>query len=160
MRIILDSTYFLPLYTLKVKVPFDCLKQILLRKHSYYYSDMVYFECNAKASKEPLCQDLNDYTQALISDELYKEISSKSQNVWEMACFYRKYHKDYIDCIHYATALIGKMDYFLSEEKVFKKIIQDQVIQENFASEFPTHKLVELINYSDYINEFPALTEP
>jgi predicted nucleic acid-binding protein len=154
MNILLDTTYFLPLYNIAVSVPNDALIEITKRQHKYYYTDLVYFECNAKASKYH-CTDLTNASIALSEAIEWDEIITKNQSIWELACFFRKYHTDYIDCIHYATAIIKKIDYFLSEEKELKKKIN--TLTSDFTTQFGNlYQFIPLINYSEYLVKFPV----
>jgi len=148
LKILLDSTYFLPIFNVNVSVPVDCLEQIARRPHKFFYSDLVYFECNAKASKYG-CENHNEITEELINDILWTELTSNKYPIWEVACFFKKYHQDFVDCLHYATAIVTKMDLFLTQEQKFKKSIKK--IEKEFAEQFPSYKLVKMISYSEYI---------
>lgn len=153
MKILLDTSYFLSAYNIKrFSLQADELIEIKKRQHDYYYSDFVYFECNAKASKFD-CTNLNIITQAIINDPDFNEIPSKSQPIWELACFLRKYHTDYIDCIHYATAIVKKMDFFLSEEKEFRQLIS--TIESELKTQIGSkYQIIPFLNYAEYIKKF------
>ena len=85
MNFLLDTTYFLPLYNIAVSVPNDALIEITKRQQKYFYTDLVYFECNSKASKYH-CTDLTNATVSLTEAIEWNEIITKEQSIWELAC--------------------------------------------------------------------------
>ena len=154
MKILLDTSYFLSAYKLKsYSLPVNVLKEIKKRHHEFYYSDFVYFECNAKASKFN-CANLNMITTSIITSPDFIELHSKSQPIWELACYFRKYHTDFIDCIHYATAIYNQMDYFLTEETEFRRLVGLQI--SDFTTTFgQSYTLPPFLNFSEFIKTFP-----
>lgn len=169
MKFLLDTTFFLPIFSIKpTDIPINCLDKILKTNNSFYYSNMIFFELTAKSSslivKKLLnnnCPSFNIYFKAIRSKLLdsenkvdLEEINFHDYKIWEYSCFFHQFHSDFIDCIHYSSALIKNCDYFLSEEIIFDKLITNKNVRSAFENQFPKENLIPIISYNDFMNQF------
>ena len=158
MKLALDTSYFMYGFNLSPKpsIPQNVLDVFVENNEisELIFSDLVIFELNAKASKTLLeCIDLDNRTEYLIKleeDTKFKKISSQKHRIWELACFLRLFHKDFVDCIHWATAITQKVDYFISEDEVLKDLTKEEDFRKKFQNKFD-YNLPEIMNFSKWI---------
>ncbi|OLS22120.1 MAG: hypothetical protein HeimC3_32620 [Candidatus Heimdallarchaeota archaeon LC_3] len=160
MKVALDTSYFMFGFNLSPKqsIPQNCLDIISQNKEidEIIYSDLVIFELNAKSSKLlPNCSDLNEKTNLLVElDKLkkFKLIRSINESVWELACFLRQYHKDFVDCVHWAVSINESVDIFLTEDENIIKLTE----KKEFRNDYQKRKfksLVEVKNFKQFKEE-------
>ncbi len=113
MKLALDTTYFLFGFGIEPEnIPRNCLQVLESNSEKIFLSDMVIFEMNAKASKfNSKCIENDSNTKLIVEDPQYKIFLSSKRLIWDMSCFIRRYHKDYVDCVHWATAIDIEVDY-------------------------------------------------
>ena len=148
MKILFDTSYFLPLIKVEVeRIPQDLLIQLLAdSSNEYFYSELSVFELTAKGLKfssleeELTPQDIRIGIDTLQNDPRINAISyTNNPLIIELASSFRKIHKDTIDCLIFATAIctcegIITMDVTFYEEmnarpKILKEI---QEINDSF----------------------------
>lgn len=130
MKILIDTTYFLPLIKIDIEnIPHNLLVKILSEStHEYMYSDLSIFELTAKGLKfssqetKITPQDIRIGIDALQNDTRLVKVSYiDNPYIIELASKLRKIHKDTIDCLIFSTAIcncdcIITMDVLLFEE--------------------------------------------
>ena len=114
MKILIDTSYFLPLIKITIEGISDriLLDVLLQSKNNLFYSDLSLFELTAKAFKyinkenQISIQDLMNGLDAIQNDSRLVYISWKGNPIIiELAANLRKIHKDTIDCLIFATAI-------------------------------------------------------
>ena len=161
MIISLDTTYFMYGFNISPKpaIPQNVLDIFSENTNitEIIFSDLVIFELNAKASK--IIQDCVDFdykTNLLVNLETntkFKLIKSSESKIWEIACFLRKFHKDFVDCIHWATAIQGKAKYFLSEDELLGELTNRESFQDEFLEKF-NYSLPPIVNFTNWSKKF------
>lgn len=111
---------------------------------------MVIFEATAKACKMLEESNFNNLINNLVSDSEYQMIIASKHEIWDLSCFIRLWHKDFIDCIHWATATINA-EIFITEDKIMQKINSNPNFQNKFKSKFDL-KLPQMMNYNTYMS--------
>lgn len=114
MKILIDTSYFLPLIKIAIEnVPQNLLISILSEsKHKYYYSTLSIFELTAKGlqissqSGKITPQDIRIGIDALQNDPRLTKLSYiHNPFIIELASQFRTIHKDTIDCLIFSTAI-------------------------------------------------------
>lgn len=148
MRILIDTSYFLPLIKIGIKTIPDKLLIELLSKSSnnYFYSTLTIFELTAKglqlSSKEKAItpQDIRIGIDAIKNDaRLIEKSFTDNPLIIELASHLKAIHNDTIDCLIFATGIctcdcIITMDKFFFEQLNKSPIILKKVreINDNF----------------------------
>ncbi len=143
MKILLDTTYFLPLTKISLDgIPDNLLLKLLLEpKHEYFYSDLSIFEITAKGLKiitretEVTLQDVMNGIDAMQNDSRLQILTwSDNPLIIELAYNLKAIHNDTIDCIIYATA-ICKCDCIITmDHSLYNKIRGDAFIIKEIKS--------------------------
>ncbi len=114
MKILIDTTYFLPALSIEIETLPSALLKTLLRDQNYqcHYCEITLFELAAKGVKLSQSDDsltVNDIIKGLDSIRWDKRLTKLS---WyshpfalELAKEIRKIHTDFIDCLILATAV-------------------------------------------------------
>lgn len=135
MKILCDTSYFLPLIKISIEeIPDNLLLELLSEsKHEYYYSELSVFEIAAKGLKflinetEITLQDVMSGLDALQNDSRLKSLSwSDNPLIIELASKFRAIHQDTIDCFIFASAICN-CDCILTMDLTFyEKIANDK----------------------------------
>ncbi|TFF97660.1 MAG: hypothetical protein EU547_03710 [Promethearchaeota archaeon] len=114
MKVLIDTSYFLPFIKIKIKnIPQNLLITLFKNyKHKYYYSDLTIFELIAKGLKlsskdnaKITPEDIRIGIDSIQNDERLKNLSYMDcPFIIELTSTLRKIHKDTIDCLIFATA--------------------------------------------------------
>ena len=129
MKILIDTSYFLPLIKIGIDTIPDKLLIELLNKSSndYFYSSLTLFELTAKGlklvSKENVItpQDIRIGIDSLKNDTRLIEISyTENPLIINLASSLKKIHNDTIDCLIFATA-ISSCDCIVTMDETFFK---------------------------------------
>ena len=123
MKIFFDSTYFFPGIGIKPKkVLDDYLLHWLDHKddHELLYSDLSLFELQAKGAKYIQTNQLTkvEVSEGILAIKAEQELSVIpfwESKVTSVALSLRKEHKDFIDCVLLASAMVYA-DIFVSED--------------------------------------------
>ena len=127
MKILIDTSYFLPLIKIGVKTIPDKLLIDLLSKSSndYFYSTLTIFELTAKGLKissntnEITTQDIRIGIDAIQKNARLIELSfTDNPLIIELASLLKPMHNDTIDCLIFATA-ICTCDCIVTMDKTF-----------------------------------------
>ena len=114
MKVLLDTSYFLPLIKIEVeKIPPDLLIKLFTEtSNEYFYSDLSIFELTAKGLKfssqeaEITPQDIRVGIDTLQNETRLKAISyTNNPLIIELASSLRSIHQDTIDCLIFASAI-------------------------------------------------------
>ena len=148
MKILIDTSYFLPLIKIGIEnIPQTTLINLLAKtSHEYFYSNLTLFELTAKglkiSSQENTItpQDIRIGIDAIHNDSRLVEKSFiDNPLIIELASQLKAIHKDTIDCLIFATAIctcdcIVTMDvsFFDQINKVPSLINAIRKINENF----------------------------
>ncbi len=111
MKILLDTTYFLPLIGISVKgVPNDALIRLLEKGHQISLSDITIFELSAKGGKYVTAGALTPERvsrgiRSIIYDERITRIPMYDDSVLLVAFGLRRMLSDFIDCLILSSAI-------------------------------------------------------
>ena len=157
MRIVLDTTFFLPGFHIEISnVPIDALKTMveLSGEDELFLSDMTIFEISAKYVKlfsDEDCADLQKGIDAIVNDSTFTVMASYIQPIWSLACFLRKYHKDFIDCIILATAAT-KPGIFVSQEKALAQLMTNDLLWQKVEGELSIMR-PEMLTFQEWLRK-------
>ena len=127
MKILIDTSYFLPLIKIGIKTIPDKLLIDLLSKSSndYYYSPLTIFELTAKGlkisstTKKITTQDIRIGIDAIENNARLVELSfTDNPLIIDLASLLKPIHRDAIDCLIFATA-ICTCDCIVTMDKTF-----------------------------------------
>lgn len=114
MKILIDSSYFLPLIKIGIEnIPQTLLINLLSKNsHDYFYSNLTLFELTAKGLKISsqnntiTPQDIRIGIDAIQNDSRLIEVNfTDNPLIIELSSQMRAIHKDTIDCLIFATAI-------------------------------------------------------
>ena len=148
MKILIDTSYFLPLITIGIEnIPQTVLVNLLSKtSHEYFYSNLTIFELTAKGLKlssqknTVTPQDIRIGIDAIQNDlRLTEKSFTDNPLIIELASQLKAFHNDTIDCLIFATAIcvcdcIITMDnsFFDQINKTPSLISKIREINENF----------------------------
>jgi len=122
LRVLLDTTYLLPLIGVEVEgVSRDVLTLLKKEGHTPVVSEISVFELLAKGSKLAAKEVIPRERVSLVIQSLYKDesiirVSLENPDVVRYTIELRPYHSDTVDCVIIASALT-KADIMLTEDK-------------------------------------------
>lgn len=133
-KLLLDTTYFLPLIGIQIEGVNSNLVQEILNagEYSIALSEISLFELAAKGAKIARKTELTyqDVLRGIDTLRLDKEISIETwvQNptILEMSYNIRALHSDYADCIIIATAICSNDILATYDEMLVEKIAEDE----------------------------------
>ncbi|TFG23759.1 MAG: hypothetical protein EU529_06495 [Promethearchaeota archaeon] len=115
MKILIDTSYFLPLIKIGIEnIPQTLLANLLSKNtHQYFYSNLTLFELTAKGlkisskkKKKITPQDIRIGIDAIQNDPRLRLINfTDNPIIIELASQLRGFHNDAIDCLIFATAI-------------------------------------------------------
>jgi PIN domain nuclease of toxin-antitoxin system len=120
MRVLLDTTYFLPSIGVSLaQVPWDVVFRVRER-NDVFVSELTLFELSAKGAKyvnAGLIPALNvvQGVNAIQADEKLTKVPYTAPQIMETAISLRKHVRDYLDCALLASAT-HRCDLFLTED--------------------------------------------
>ncbi len=135
-KLLLDTTYFLPLIGVEIEGVNSNLVQEILNAGEYTISlsEISLFELAAKGAKIARKMELTyqDVLRGIDTIRLDKEIRieswTQSPAILEMSFNIRALHSDYADCIIMATAICSKNILATYDETLVEKIAKDEEI--------------------------------
>lgn len=143
MKILIDTSYFLPLIKISIEgISERILLEILIQsENKLFYSDLSLFELTAKAFKyinkgnQISTQDLMRGLDAIQNNTRLIHISWKENPVIiELAVKLRTIHKDTIDCLIFATAICNCDCIVTMDKDFYKQICLNNSIFEEIQS--------------------------
>ena len=133
MRILLDSTYLLPLIGVRVRNLDPLLLLELKHHHSVLVSDISLFELSAKGAKyviqgelEP--EDVTQGIQSLNMDPDIVKIPYFSTQILSASFRLRETISDYLDCLILSTA-VNESDALMTEDNILLTFTEDTMNQ-------------------------------
>lgn len=129
MKVFLDSTYFFPLMGVhegSINQEF-IPKLIETEQFQLYFSSITFFEISAKGAKLIRSGKLSevDVVDGLNSLRNWKEVSEVEPwlgEIQRLSFYFRRDHKDFIDCLILASAVI-QTDIFVSEDQQLHELV-------------------------------------
>lgn len=127
MKLLLDTTYLLPIVGIAIKdLQKDALVKLAAEGNKISISEISLFELSAKAAKfvankELLPERVIRGMRALVSDEAIEKISANNSNVLLTAFACRTWMTDFIDCLILSTALTY-CDALITEDNVIHNL--------------------------------------
>jgi len=121
LRLLLDTTYFLPAIGISVKnLPKDVPLRLLRKEHNIYVSDISVFELAAKgakyiASKRLSSERVAKGIRAIIYDDAVSIVQMHDSSILLTAFKLRGMLGDFIDCLILSSAL-NKCDSLITED--------------------------------------------
>ena len=135
MRILLDTTYLLPLIGISINnIPNDLLLRLIDERHSVYISSISLFELIAKGAKYssrrliPIERILRGINAIIHSDKISK-IDYVATEIIVAAIRLREMLEDFIDCIILSTAL-NCCDILLTEDRDIHNTMKNPLFNE------------------------------
>ncbi len=131
MRILIDTSYFLPLIKIGIETIPDTLLIDLLSKstNDYFYSTLTLFELTAKglklSSKGSIItpRDIRIGIDAIQNDvRLVEKLFTDNPFIIELASQIKKIHNDTIDCLIFATAICTCDCIITMDESLFDQL--------------------------------------
>lgn len=146
MRILLDSTYLLPLIGVRVRNLDPLLLLELKHHHSVLVSDISLFELSAKGAKyviqgelEP--EDVTQGIQSLNMDPDIVKIPYFSTQILSASFRLRETISDYLDCLILSTA-VNESDALMTEDNILLTFTEDTVNQAFIHALNPTFMIL------------------
>ncbi len=127
MRILLDTTYFIPAIGISIRdIPNDLVLKLLDEGYEIWISEVSLFELSAKGGKYVASGLLDhkmvlDGIKAIIHDDRINKASIYEIPILSTALKLRSYLSDFIDCLITSTALI-KSDILVTEDEDIKML--------------------------------------
>ncbi len=143
MKILCDTTYFLPLIKISIEgIPNNLLLELLIEsKHDYFFSELSIFEMAAKGLKfiiketEVTLQDVMNGLDAMQNDSRLQILSwSNNPLILELASKLRAIHQDTIDCFIFATAICNCDFIITMDHNFYTRITKDDSIIKEIKS--------------------------
>lgn len=133
MRVLLDSTYLLPLIGVRVRSLDSRILLELKHRHRLLVSDISLFELAAKGAKYVVqgVLDPEDVTQGIQSLRMDPEITVVpfiGTQVQNTSYVLRRTLNDYIDCLILSTAM-NEADVLLMEDRTIQGFMEDESIR-------------------------------
>ncbi|MHA1708405.1 MAG: PIN domain-containing protein [Candidatus Baldrarchaeia archaeon] len=141
MKLLLDTTYFLPAIGISVKeIPRNLVIELIRRGYEVLMSEISIFELSAKGAKYVVSGALTPVKvsrgiKALVYDERVRKIPIHEPSILLTAIDLRKLLRDFIDSLILSSA-INRADILVTEDEDIHKVSGKR----NF------HKIVENIN--------------
>lgn len=150
MKLLLDTTYFLPAIGIAAKnLPTDAPIKLMLQEHEIFLSSISIFELLAKGSKYVALEKIPPERvtrgiQALIHDERINIIEIYDSPILHTAFKIRKMLDDFIDCLILSSA-INQCEALITEDADMHNIKEDREYQEFIAAKNPKFKICRLV---------------
>lgn len=160
MRILLDTTYLLPLIGISVRnLPDNVVLELLSGGYEVYVNDIVFFELSAKASKYiiqgilPPIRVLRGIT-ALIHDTRVRKVYLSDMDMLTTAFKIRSKLEDFIDSIMISTA-IHYCNIMLTEDKIILNLAETSWFKELAEQINPKIKILNYITFKNKAMQKP-----
>ena len=163
MKILIDTTYFLPLIKVAIdKIPQDLLINLLSEStHECFYSDLTIFELTAKGlkfssqGKKITPQDIRIGIDAIQNDTRLTIVSYiNNPFIIELASQLKTIHKDTIDCLIFATAICTCEGIITMDVAFFEQIQNSTQITKDIQKINSNFKFW----FNDLTNDFKSLS--
>jgi PIN domain nuclease of toxin-antitoxin system len=152
LKLLLDTTYFLPAIGISVKeLPKDAPIKLMQRGHQIFISNITIFELSAKGAKYAASgtiapERVTKGIKAIIYNEAINTIEIHENTTLLTAFKLRGLLNDFIDCLILSSA-INQCDALITEDNDIQDIKENRKYQEIIATrnpKFKIHKLTEI----------------
>ncbi|MEM2987834.1 MAG: hypothetical protein QXK26_02180 [Candidatus Bathyarchaeia archaeon] len=149
MKLLLDTTYFLPLIGIAIKnLPADAIIRLIRKEHQISISNITIFELSAKGAKYVASgiippEKVSRGIRALIYNETIKVIEIHETPILHTAFKIRNIISDFINCLILSSA-INQCDALVTEDTDMQTIEKDKNYQELIAAKNPKFKIYNL----------------
>ncbi|MEM2914184.1 MAG: PIN domain-containing protein [Candidatus Bathyarchaeia archaeon] len=153
MKLLLDTTYFLPAVGIAVKnLPVDAPVKLMQKKHQIFISNITIFELSAKGAKYVASRAIPPERvtrgiRALMYNESINVIEVYDSTVLHLAFKIRGMLNDFIDCLILSSA-INHCDAIITEDIDIHAVKENENYQELINAKnpkFKMHKLTEIL---------------
>lgn len=151
MKLLLDTTYLLPVIGISVKnLPKDAAIKLMQKEHQIFISDISIFELSAKGAKYSAAgiippERISRGVRAIIYNETINTLPIHESTILHAAFKLRSILNDFIDCLILSSA-INHCDALITEDADIQNIKENKNFQEILATKnpkFQIHKLTE-----------------
>lgn len=149
MKLLLDTTYLLPIIGIAVKnLPTDTLGKLLRREGQVFISAITIFEISAKGAKYVASGKIPPErvargVRAIVYSESIKIIEIHENTILNMAFKIRSLLSDFIDCLILSSA-INNCDALITEDEDIHKISENKNYRELIDAKNPKFKIYRL----------------
>jgi len=149
VRLLLDTTYLLPVIGISVKgLPRNAVIELIKRGHEILISEITLFELSAKGAKYVVLGTLTVErvlrgVRALLYDDRVSKIPAHDTAVLLTAFKLRKVLSDFIDCLILSSA-INRADVLVTEDKNILGLLNVKEFQELVQGLNPVFKVRRL----------------
>lgn len=149
MRLLLDTTYFLPAVGISVKdIPTDAPLKLIAKKHQISISDISIFELSAKGAKYVTTGKLSAERvtrgiRALVYDEKIGIIPIHDSMLLLTSFKLRNMLNDFIDCLILSSA-INECDALVTEDTDILNIRRNKEFNKLLSTTKPKFEIQEL----------------
>jgi PIN domain nuclease of toxin-antitoxin system len=149
LKLLLDTTYFLPVIGISVKnLPKDAPTKLMSKKHQIFISDITIFELSAKGAKYAASglispERISRGIRVLIYNETIKIIPIHESTILHTAFKLRNILSDFIDCLILSSA-INNCDALITEDNDIQNIKENKNLKEIAAIKNPKFQVLKL----------------
>ena len=153
MKLLLDTTYFLPAIGVSVKqLPKDAPIKLIAKGHQISISDISIFELSAKGAKHITNKTLTPERvtkglRAIIYDDTVESIPIPDRQILLTAFKLRNILHDFIDCLILSSA-INQCDALITEDNDIQELKKNKELNGLLSTtnpEFKIQKLTEIL---------------
>jgi len=149
LKLLLDTTYFLPIIGISVKnLPKDAPTKLMRKEHQIFISDITIFELSAEGAKYAASglippERISRGIRALIYNETIKILPIHESTILHMAFKLRNILSDFIDCLILSSA-INNCDALITEDNDIQYIKENKNLQEIVTIKNPKFQVLKL----------------
>ena len=146
MRLMLDTTYFLPLVGISIKdLPRDALKDLLRGGHEVFVSEVSIFELSAKGAKYVAEGSIPPErvvrgVKAIVYEDRIMKVPIYEGKILRTSFKLKSVLADFIDCIILSSAM-ARCEVLVTEDKDILKLREDRKFSEIMAEINPTFEI-------------------
>ena len=157
MRVLIDSTYLLPLIGIRVRHLDSRLLLRLKLRHSLLISDVSLFELSAKGAKYVIrgsleSEDVTQGIQSLSMDPDIAKIPYFSTHVLNTSFMLRRKLNDYLDCLILSTA-VNEADVLLTEDDLLLRFMDDDANRALLHALNPDFKIINNVQLQKILDD-------
>ena len=151
MKLLLDTTYFLPVIGISVKnIPWNTIIELIKGGHQVLISEITFFELSAKGAKYIVAETLTPERvskgmRALLYDDRIEKIPIYDTSILLTAFKLRMILNDFIDCLILSSA-INRAEVLVTEDKDILEISNKRSFQNIIQISNPKFKIKKLKN--------------
>nr|MDO8099435.1 PIN domain-containing protein [Candidatus Njordarchaeota archaeon] len=151
MRLLLDTTYFLPAIGISVEdLSRDAVIELISGGHQVSISDVTVFELSAKGGRQVVAGSLDAERvvkgiRAIVHDERVKRVPMHDVSVLLTAFRLRRMLNDFVDCIILSSA-ISLCDALITEDNDIRNLARTREFQELILTINPEFRVQSLVN--------------